>query len=284
MTLPDNATPSLAPVVDRAELIRQMAAVITRLLDRVLENVLEDSPFDIEKHRSAKPLYASLVPDDIFRGSHFERRFVTTFGRVFEEVAVVAATGLGAKAETGRKIIGAIPEERLHRIDQVLGELYSSRHDREPDWEAEMDYILAGEGKPVEIAVTCDFYAEYPSGERIAAEIKAPQPNKDQSEESKSKVMKLLAMEDPQVCYAYFALSYNPFGPARSEYNWSPPNSFFDMQNDSIVLIGPDFWKRVGGDHAYDAFIEAIRKVSPEYKRKIYESYLKTAPKEDWCI
>lgn len=39
-----------------------------------------DDPFIKEKHHANKPLYAALVPDEIFKGSHFERRFVTPFG------------------------------------------------------------------------------------------------------------------------------------------------------------------------------------------------------------
>ncbi|WP_301678329.1 TdeIII family type II restriction endonuclease [Methanoculleus methanifontis] len=61
-----------------------------------MERVLFSDPFVKETHHSKKPLYAALVPDEIFKGSHFERRFVTSFGKVREKLAVVAATeGLG---------------------------------------------------------------------------------------------------------------------------------------------------------------------------------------------
>ena len=70
--------------------------VIKVLMDRVMNKVLFEDPFLKEKHRAKKPLYAALVPDEIFKGSHFERRFVTPFGGVWEKLAVVAATaGLG---------------------------------------------------------------------------------------------------------------------------------------------------------------------------------------------
>jgi len=52
------------------------------LMDRVMDNVLVKDPFIAEEHRAKKPLYAALVPDEIFKGSHFERRFVTPFGKV----------------------------------------------------------------------------------------------------------------------------------------------------------------------------------------------------------
>ena len=53
---------------------------IQALMDRVMNRVLVEDPFIPEKHWAAKPLYAALVPDEVFKRSHFERRFVTPFG------------------------------------------------------------------------------------------------------------------------------------------------------------------------------------------------------------
>ena len=65
--------------------------VISNLMERVMDRVLITDPFIKEEHHSRKPLYAALVPDEIFKGSHFERRFVTPFGSVWEELARVVA-------------------------------------------------------------------------------------------------------------------------------------------------------------------------------------------------
>jgi len=65
--------------------------VVTELMDKVMNKVLITDPFIKEKHHSKKPLYAALVPDEIFKGSHFERRFVTPFGGVWEKLAHVVA-------------------------------------------------------------------------------------------------------------------------------------------------------------------------------------------------
>ena len=63
--------------------------VVSELMERVMNKVLITDPFIKEKHHSRKPLYAALVPDEIFKGSHFERRFVTPFGGVWEKLAMV---------------------------------------------------------------------------------------------------------------------------------------------------------------------------------------------------
>lgn len=64
-------------------------SVIKQMMDRVMDKVLVVDPFLKEEHHAKKPLYAALVPDEIFKGSHFERRFVTPFGKVWEKLAVV---------------------------------------------------------------------------------------------------------------------------------------------------------------------------------------------------
>ncbi|HBZ35031.1 MAG TPA: TdeIII family type II restriction endonuclease, partial [Rikenellaceae bacterium] len=50
--------------------------VIKTMMDRVMDRVMISDPFLPDKHKASKPLYAALVPDEIFKGSHFERRFV----------------------------------------------------------------------------------------------------------------------------------------------------------------------------------------------------------------
>lgn len=97
--------------------------VIRAMMDRVMQNVLERDPFIAEKHQAEKPLYAALVPDEIFKGSHFERRFVTPFGKVWERLAEVAAQeGLG-HGECDYRVEGLIREGCLHRIQEVLNRL-----------------------------------------------------------------------------------------------------------------------------------------------------------------
>lgn len=68
-----------------------IGAVITTLMDNVMNKVLYKDPFLFDKWKAEKPLYAALVPKEIFKGSHFERRFVTPFGGVWEKLAKVVA-------------------------------------------------------------------------------------------------------------------------------------------------------------------------------------------------
>lgn len=259
--------------------------VISELMDRVMNNVLINDPFIKEKHHSAKPLYAALVPDEIFKGSHFERRFVTPFGGVWEKLAKVVAIEAHNNCNIGHTIIGTVSSESLRRIQQVLNNLEHQLKAKEkvkPDWSTELQYIQAGakQGELISTSVVCDIFIDSAkTGKKYAFELKAPLPNSDQTKVSKEKIFKLLAMQPRKVDYAFYALPYNPYG-KKEDYKWSFPLRWFNMQKDECVLIGNEFWDLIGGEGTYAKFIREINLLGKDYKERIYQEYLGIAPPE----
>ena len=194
---------------------------VRQMMDRVMNRVLVSDPFVVEKHHASKPLYAALVPDEIFKGSHFERRFVTPFGSIWENLAVAAATIYHGKCEKGYSIKGTIGDVSLRRIQETLNKLEHPDNGvrTKPDWEKELAYIKSGGGNPIPVSVVCDiFIPSTRTGENYAFELKAPLPNSDQTKVSKEKMFKLLAMNEHPVKDAYYALPYNPYGKNREDY------------------------------------------------------------------
>lgn len=254
---------------------------IQSLMDRVMQRVLVEDPFIPEKHWAAKPLYAALVPDEIFKGSHFERRFVTPFGHVWENLALIAAKHGFGHGSREYMLTGTVKDGRLRRISEVLNQLEHKAQGgkrQKPDWHTELAYILEGRGAEIPVNVICDLYVENKqTGARVAFELKGPLPNSDQTKVSKGKLLKLYAMTIPQVDEAYFALPYNPYG-KKENYDWSFPNRWFNMKTDAVVLVGNEFWERVGGLGTYQAFIDAVNEISTEYKLRIYREYLGIEP------
>jgi hypothetical protein len=257
--------------------------VVSELMDRVMNKVLVTDPFIKEKHHSSKPLYAALVPDEIFKGSHFERRFVTPFGGVWEKLAQVVANEYHGDCSMGHTINGEVSSGRLKRIQEVLNGLEHKKKGEDkvkPNWEEELKYILKGKGKSIPTTVVCDIFIDSnKTGEKYAFEIKAPLPNSDQTKVSKEKMFKLMAMEPQKVDFSYFALAYNPYG-KKEDYNWSFPMRWFDMQNDASVLIGNEFWELIGGKGTYNNFISEINLLGKEYRERIYREFLGIEPPE----
>jgi len=266
------------------EMKKAIQEVIKLMMDRVMENVLVKDPFIKENHRASKPLYAALVPDEIFKGSHFERKFVTPFGGAWEKLAIVAANkglGFGARAVS---ITGNINRERLRRIQQVLNTLeHPAKGKRvKPNWDGELKFILSGKStKLTPTTVISDVYVEdRKENKKYSFELKAPLPNSDQTKVSKEKILKLYSMEPMQVNAAYYALPYNPYG-KRADYRWGVPMRWFNMREDKAVIIGDEFWEKIGGLGTYKAFITAVNEIGKEYKDRIYREFLGIEPPQD---
>ena len=267
------------------EMKEEIQLVIKLMMDRVMQKVLVEDPFIKEDHKAEKPLYAALVPDEIFKGSHFERRFVTPFGNVWEKLAIVAANkGLGYGVK-GHNITGRINAERLRRIQEVLNNLEHTEKGKnriKPNWDSELEFVLEGKSsKIIPVTVVCDVYAkDIKNKKEYVFELKASLPNSDQTKVSKEKILKLYSMESCQIDGAYFALPYNPYG-KREDYAWTFPARWFDMKNDPIVLIGNEFWEKIGGTGTYKAFIDAVNEIGEEYKNRIYREFLEIEPPID---
>ena len=268
-------------MVENLKMKKAIQEVISSMMDRVMFKVLVKDPFIPEEFRAMKPLYAALVPQEVFKGSHFERRFVTPFGNVWEKLAVVAAKeGLGV-GEQGYKIHGVVKRERLRRISEVLNKLEHPDEKgvkQKPDWDEEISYILKGDGEDIPVQVICDVFAQdSKSKAKYVFELKAPLPNSDQTKVSKEKLLKLYAMDPCLIDGAYFALPYNPYG-KRIDYSWAFPARWFNMKEDEVVLIGDEFWEKIGGLGTYKAFINAVNEIGIEYKTRIYREFLGMEP------
>jgi len=259
-------------------------SVISELMDRVMDRVLITDPFVKEEHHAKKPLYAALVPDEIFKGSHFERRFVTPFGGVWEKLAKVVAIEAHGNCIKGHTVSGTVGDESLRRIQEVLNKLEHNKRGKTrtvPDWKTELKYIKDGGGSPIPTTVVCDIFIDsQTTGKKYAFELKAPLPNSDQTKVSKEKLFKLLAMQSKEVDYAFYALPYNPYG-KKEDYAWGFPRRWFNMQEDESVLIGNEFWNLIGGDGTYEKFISEVNSLGSEYRKRIYTEFLGIEPLED---
>lgn len=252
-------------------------------MDAVMERVLRQDPFDMARRLRMSPLHTALVPDEIFKGSHFERRFVTPFGAVWEKLAATIGEDTFGFGATQHMVVGRLRQQCLERIRETLGTLEHARAGRErvqPNWDAELEYVRAGGGPWQDVSVNCDvFVSTTPDAPGLAFELKAALPNSDQSKVCKEKLLKLHCMEPPQVNDAFYALPYNPYG-TRERYSWSFPRRWFNMREDRCVLIGDELWDKLGGPGTYQAIIEIAESVGRRYQSRIREEYLNgpTAP------
>lgn len=246
-------------------------------MDAVMDRVLREDPFDMVRRQRESPLHTALLPEEIFKGSHFERRFVTPFGTVWEKLAAAIGEATFGFGTTQHMVAGRVRQESLERIRQILDALEHGRTGGErvqPDWDAELAHIRAGGGPWQDVSVICDVYVSTaPDVPGFAFELKAALPNSDQTKVSKEKLLKLHCMAPQRVKDAYYALPYNPYG-TRDRYSWSFPQRWFNMREDRCVLIGDELWDKLGGAGTYQAIIEVAESVGRRYQRRIREEYL----------
>lgn len=53
------------------------------------------------------------------------------------------------------------------------------------------------------------------------------------------------------------------------------------MKEDEVVLIGNEFWEKIGGLGTYQSFIDAVNEIGNEYKERIYKEFLGIEPPTD---
>jgi hypothetical protein len=209
----------------------------------------------------------NMLPRVMQRISSLERTYVTSLGFSMEKFAVEFAKKNLGPSEHNKSIIGKINIERIRRISDVINDI--ERGVRRPNLNEELEYILAGKNeKYKEIRVICDVYIKNRiTGLIEAHECKSPCANNDQCKAARKRILELLSMEPPQVDNAFFSLVHNPYGNLRKDYSWSFVLKWFGVHhNDPSILIGEEFWDRVGGVGMYLVMVKAAEEVSNEYE------------------
>ncbi|PYS77207.1 MAG: hypothetical protein DMF66_10630 [Acidobacteria bacterium] len=50
------------------------------------------------------------------------------------------------------------------------------------------------------------------------------------------------------------------------------------MKEDEVVLIGDEFWEKIGGPGTYQSFIAAVNEIGKGYRDRIYREFLGIEP------
>jgi hypothetical protein len=83
-------------------------------------------------------------------------------------------------------------------------------------------------------------------------------PNLDIAAESKKKILTFLALHRGNHPQAYLAFAYNPFI-SREAYNHPFTSQIMDLEAE--VLMGEEFWDKIGGKGTYSELLDVIAEV-----------------------
>lgn len=248
---------------------------LATVMGRIIHKRTVQEPYNGAEIAEKNPFGYRLVPDEIWKGSKFERSFVTSLGQgIFEQIGKIVALGSGAvEAENQHDTTLIINTWRNEQIEKILRDQRSSL--RTPNWNQEIaDVLNLNNDSFIEVTVKSDLYVLRPDGHKEFYSFKTVKPNLDQTERAKRDML-LLKAGNPEY-ETYFALPFNPAGEGElySEAH-KIPYKLFNMDSEECVLIGAELWNKIGNDpNTYTELLETFQEVGEQYSPIIRRDYL----------
>lgn len=231
-----------------------LRSCITRTLKRTSEN------------KTYRPFHESLLTKELVNASSFERSFSTSFGQgPIEEISQLIANDFGFETKRQKETYVNIFKGAMDEIERICSSLRSG--EKIPNWNQEIKRIEAYQKGDNEVRRVISDLWLMKDGIETFISIKTVKPNLDQTEIAK-KDMFLLKAHNPKY-QTYIGLFYNPGGPNRSDYNWTLPFKIFNMYTDEAVLIGKDYWNKLGDNNTYTELLKIFEKVGIETREQI---------------
>lgn len=252
----------------------RVKARIMEKLEDILQRRIAGLSREMRDLERTNPFGSRLVPGEIWKGSKFERSFVTSFGQgVFEQVAYEIAVGSGAEAENQHGEQVSLSTWQDEAIGNLLAAQRGPGARNAPDWEGELREIHGLHNpRHVEVETRFDLYVKRQDGQEEYYSLKTVKPNLDQTEIAKRDMLRIMTAK-PE-CRAYLALPYHPYGEG-NRYAWTMPSRLFDMNQCPAVLIGAQFWNMVGKDeHTYEELLAIFEEIGASFQERIRREYL----------
>jgi len=242
----------------KAESVKQIEGILEKCVTGALKRTKENKSF--------RPFHEALLTKEMVNASSFERSFSTSFGQgPIEEISKIVAVDSGHIVTRQKETIVNVYKGAIDEIERISSGLRSG--ELKPNWERELKNIQAFQkGDTVVRRVLSDLHLEK-NNNHVFISIKTVKPNLDQTEKAKKDLL-LLKAHNPKF-ETYFGLFYNPGGPKKTDYNWSIPSKIFDMINDPVVLIGEDYWDKLGGKGTYTKLLEIFARVGSKTRNEI---------------
>jgi len=215
----------------------------------------------IEQLQAAYPFHTLFFRDEAILAFKRQRSIVTNMGRsLFPRLARAIAEEKYNDVSLEREFRGSVDGAVADEIDRIITQLRVGQ--RKPDHQREVTQVLNVQGgKPRELVVRADMYiGDFLDGP-FFAEIKTPRPNLDIAAESKKKILTFIALHRDANPQAYLAFAYNPFG-TREAYAHPFTAQVMDLRQE--VLMGEEFWDKVGGEGTYAELLKIIQRVKKE--------------------
>jgi len=265
-------------------------AAIKAYLEVFIENLIEEyrgyEPPGLEKpddylaqespRGRMKPFHAAIIPAALLRINAFERGFSSRLGTTFEECARLIALEHHKEVHRGYDLTSEMSQAAIAEVERQVAhfERVSQSGNPTPTLEEMIDAVLAARGEDDLVArtVRADLHLVAGDGAEFFFEMKSPMPNKGQCLEVTQRLLRfhLARGQKRPAVYAYFAMAYNPYGPAREDYGWSFAKLYTPFEQ--AVVIGHEFWEVVGGRTAFEELLAIYQEVGHDKSKYMLDA------------
>jgi len=231
-------------------------------MKKFLEDKLRKAKdYSLDTLRKAYPFHDLFFRDEALIAFKLQRSIVTSMGAGFyPKLAQIIAKERFKEVNLNYEIDEDLGENICNKIELIITQLREGGR-RTPNHLQEMKEILSTKGgKHRKIKIIADLYiGDIP----LFVEIKSPLPNLDVCAESKKKILYFLAIMEKRSLKgeAYLAFPYNPFI-KREKYKHSYTKKIMDLEKE--VLIGEEFWDKIGGRGTFEELLNIINEVKKE--------------------
>lgn len=255
---------------------QQVREHILTAMNKKIHDLTVKNPFNEAEVYEKNPIGARIVPTEVWKGSKFERSFVTTLGQgIFEQIGKIIAEGTGAHAENQYHSTITLNTFQTQTIEQTVDRQAAGRRGATPDISSEIQHLRnLNYDATVNVSVISDLFVRRQDGTEEFYSFKTVKPNKDQTAAAKKNLLYLRTADTNN--HAYFALPYNPAGEGQSymDQKHKIPAKFFDMDDTNFVLVGSSLWNHIGSDpNTYTELLDIFEEVGQHTSERIRREY-----------
>jgi len=236
------------------------------LISKIKEKLAKYDP-----ETSSMPFHFRLLGKDRMALFSFIQSVNTTLGTsIFEKVGQIIAKPLSKEAKDRYDFEGFISSDAVLKIDSIMRNLRTST--RNPDKNLETTEVLnvSRKGKlGKKLKKRVDLFVLDKNGVENYFEIKTAKPNINEFTGIKKQLLDWIAMRGSinlkVKIKTFVAIPYNPYEPQPYE-RWTL-QGLFDLKEE--VLVGAEFWDRLGGKGTYDDLLEVFEEAGIELRNEI---------------
>ncbi|MDP4198413.1 MAG: TdeIII family type II restriction endonuclease [Bacteroidota bacterium] len=210
-----------------------------------------------------KPFHVRLLP--ILSEVKFsERSFSTRSGSWFQEMARLVASQFHRAATLGYSVTGRIQPAAEADIVAITELMDHGVPRRIPNRANDIARVLGVQDPGgVDRSIISDLFILRHDDSELYFEMKTPDPNKGQCKKMKHDILLISALRKGHSAEAYAAAAYNPNGDDAPYMN-NYARQFLEIGQD--LLVGRQFWSKIGDDQTYDELLEVAEAVGNEIR------------------